>query len=79
MVSDMPPSYEIAAGNVTASHPLLPFGSKDYEIGRLEKEIQRLEKEIQKLKFICILVLIMMIAIVTVTTTISFDIIPFRK
>ena len=51
MVSDMPPSYEIATGNVVPSHPRLPnptrteyLDSKDYEIGRLEKEIQRLNK-----------------------------------
>ena len=54
MVSDMPPSYEIATGNVTASYPriLTPLNptrteyldSKDYEISRLKKEIQGLRK-----------------------------------
>ena len=51
MVSDMPPSYDIATGNVTTSNSRLPnparteyLGSKDYEIGRLKKEIQGLRK-----------------------------------
>ena len=54
MVSDMPPSYDVAIENVTASHQKLfnstktelpnIFYSKEYEIGRLEKEIQRLNK-----------------------------------
>ena len=59
MVSDMPPSYDVAIENVTASHQKLfnstktelpnyftqkLFYSKEYEIGRLEKEIQRLNK-----------------------------------
>ena len=59
MVSDMPPSYDVAIENVTASHRKLfnstktelpnyftqkLFYSKEYEIGRLEKEIQRLNK-----------------------------------
>ena len=51
MVSDMPPSYDIATGNVTTSHSRLPnparteyLDSKDYEIGRLKKEIQGLRK-----------------------------------
>ena len=54
MVSNMPPSYEIATGNVIASYrrlltPLNParteyLDSKDYEIGRLKKEIQGLRK-----------------------------------
>ena len=54
MVSDMPPSYDVAIENVTASHQKLfnstktelpnTFYSKEYEIGRLEKEIQRLNK-----------------------------------
>ena len=58
MMSDMPPSYEIATGNVTASCPrlLTPLNptrteyldSKDYEISRLKKEIQGLRKLISK-------------------------------
>ena len=51
MVSDMPPSYDIATGNVTTSHSRLPnparteyLDSKDFEIGRLKKEIQGLRK-----------------------------------
>ena len=51
MVSDMPPSYDIATGNFPTSHSRLPnptrteyLDSKDYEIGRLKKEIQGLRK-----------------------------------
>ena len=54
MVSDMPPSYDVAIENVTASNQKLfnsmktelpkVFYSKEDEIGRLEKEIQRLNK-----------------------------------
>jgi len=48
----MPPSYEIATGNVIASYrglltPLNPteyLESKDCEIGRLKKELQGLRK-----------------------------------
>ena len=98
MVSDMPPSYDIATGNVTASDPRLPNptsteyrDSKDYEIGRLRVVEESLRVEIQRLNKIisdkhkllesnsnkirsyriCILVIIMLIAIVTVTTVIS--------
>ena len=52
MVPDMPPSYEMAIVNETASHQKRPnhtkteyqkiFYSKDYEIVRLENELQRL-------------------------------------
>ena len=52
MVPDMPPSYEIAIVNETASHQKHPnhtktkyqtiFFSKDNGIGRLENEVQRL-------------------------------------
>ena len=51
MVSDMPPSYDMATGNVTTSHSRLPnptgteyLDSKDFEIGRLKKEIHGLRK-----------------------------------
>ena len=91
IVSDMPPSYDIATGNATASNPRLQnptrteyLDSKDYEIGRLKVEIQRLIKiisnkhklleynsnKIRKYR-ICLFVLIMLIAIVTVTIVIS--------
>ena len=58
MVPDMPPSYEIAIVNETASHQKRPnhtkteyqkiFYSKDYEIVRLENELQRLYEIISK-------------------------------
>ena len=91
MVSDMPPSYDIATGNFPTSHSRLPnptrteyLDSKDYEIGRLKKEIQGLRKIISnkdkslrsnsnKIRSyrICILVIIMLIAILTVTIVIA--------
>ena len=84
MVSDMPPSYDIATGNVTASHPRLPnptrteyFDSKDYEIGRLKVEIQRIHKLLQsdsnKIRNyrICLLIFIILIAILIITTVIT--------
>merc|ERR1712131_536287 len=95
MVSDMPPSYDVAIENVTASHQKLfnstktelpnIFDSTDYEMGRLEKEIERLNKIISTkdklLKSILgsILVSILLIVIVNVIVVTYFDLWIFQQ
>merc|ERR1712131_174028 len=89
MISDMPPSYDVAIENVTASHQKLfnstkteyqnIFYSKEYEIGRSEKEIQRLNKIIStkdkliKSILVTILVSILLIVLVNVIVVTYFN------
>ena len=89
MVSDMPPSYDVAIENVTALHQKIfnstkteyqkIFYSKNDEISRLEKENQRLNKIIStkdkllKSILVSILVSILLIVIANIIVVTFFN------